>query len=102
MGNKLEDNVVKNVKTTWTVPSNNTLLKTNYNNGIPDSALQTVSYKNLSTFVYAIAENYNVNYTRNDIELKVQYNGLTLYAKTNLSFLKYHMRHFPGLFELAK
>ena len=64
-------NVVKNVKTTWTVPSNNTLLKTNYNNGIPDSALQTISYKNLSTFVYAIAENYNVNYTRNDIELKV-------------------------------
>lgn len=87
-GGQIEKNAINSANITWVIPKDNTLLKTNYSGGIVDSTLQTISYKNLTSFVYSIAENYNINYTRNNIELKVQYNGIMLIAKTNLSFLK--------------
>ena len=88
LGNEIESDVIDNTNITWTIPNNDTLLRTNYTGGIVDSTLQTISYKNLTSFAYSIAENYNVNHTRNNIELKVQYNGLVLVTRTNLSFLK--------------
>lgn len=88
-GNEISAEALRGADITWIAPNNNTLLRfNNYTDGIVSSDLETISYKNLTSFAFSIAENYNVNYTRNNIELKVQYNGLTLFAKTNLSFLK--------------
>ena len=87
-GNAIESSNINSQDITWIVPNNNTLLKVNYTGGVVNSNLQTISYRNLRTFVYAIANNYNANYTRNNIELQVKYNGLVLSVRTNLSFLK--------------
>ena len=89
-GNKIDDDVISKSDITWTVPVEDTMLKANgsYEGGIISADLQDMSYKNLMTFGYTIAESYNVRKTRNNIALKIVYNGMTLTASTNLIFTK--------------
>ena len=89
-GNKIDDNIVSKCQNSWIVPIVDTMLKpnNNYTGGIPTLDEQNIIYKNLSVFAYSIAENYNYNKTRNNIELQVNYNGMNLTATTNFSFLK--------------
>ena len=89
-GNRIDDDIISKCENSWTVPITDTMLKPNsgYSGGIPTVDQQNMVYKNLSIFAYSIAETYNNNRTRNNIILQVNYNGMVLNARTNLSFLK--------------
>ena len=89
LGSPIDDDVIKHSDITWTVPTQNTLLTiSNDYQGVPDSSLTKMTYKNLMSFSYGIAQNFNVNKTQNNIQLKINYNGLNLVAKTDLTFTK--------------
>ena len=89
-GNKIDEEIVNKCENSWTVPAIDTMIKPNssYTGGVPSINGQDIIYKNLSVFAYSIAETYNSNRTRNNIELQVNYNGMNLTARTSLSFLK--------------
>ena len=89
IGNPVSDDIIKYSDITWTVPIENTLLKIDdsYQGNI-DSTLSKKLYKNLMSLTYDIAELYDPNKINNTIQLKVNYNGMTLVANTNLTFTK--------------
>ena len=89
-GNRIDDDITSKCQNSWIIPFKDTLLKPNngYTEGILTTDEQDIVYKNLSVFAYSIAEIYNNNKTRNNIELQINYNGMNLTARTNLSFLK--------------
>ena len=89
LGNAIEDDVIKHSEITWIVPSQNTMLQISDSyQGAPDSTLTKMVYKNLMSFSYGISERFNVNRSQNNIELKVNYNGLNLVASTDFTFIK--------------
>jgi len=45
-------------------------------------------YKNTKIFNYGIIEKYAIDKSENNIELKVNYNGYVIVAKTNFTFTK--------------
>ena len=88
-GTAIENDIIRTGEISWIIPITDTMLRvTDYEGGENNDELNIVSYKNLSTLTYSIAENYNMNFTRNTIELHIKYKGFLLKAKTNFSFLK--------------
>ena len=89
IGNPIDEDIIKYSDITWTVPIKNTLLEIDDSyQGSVDSTLSKKSYKNLMSLSYGIAELYDPNKIDNTIQLKVNYNGMTLVANTNLTFTK--------------
>lgn len=89
-GEEISSDVLKNSTIQWTIPTVNTML-VDYGNGtggIPNAAQTALIYKNKQTFTYKIADRYAINKSNNDIQLKVNYNGLILVAKTDFTFTK--------------
>ena len=90
LGNPIDDDVIKHSSITWTVPTSNTMLKVSGNySGYPDSTGTKMIYDSgLMSFSYGIEDRFNVSKTENNIQLKVNYKGLNLVAKTDLTFTK--------------
>ena len=92
--NLIDSNIIKNdvncfIK--WKMPIKNTLLLNSSENGNSSGIDETLSYlyyDNLINFIYDIQPVYNSSSGNNQIELTVKYNGLTLTAKTNFTFVK--------------
>ena len=89
LGEPIDDDIIRHCDITWTVPSTNTMLKiSNAYAGVPNASLNAIDYKNLMALTYGIDERYNVNKTNNNIQLKVNYNGMNLIAFTDFTFIK--------------
>ena len=86
-GNEIQENIIKNSAVEWIVPIENTML-INQDSGTlnSDGISKTVTGKR--TLTYKINNKYYINKNNNDIQLKVNYEGYTLTAKTNFSFVK--------------
>lgn len=89
LGNPIDDDIIKYADITWRVPKQDTLLTiSNMYQEVQDFDSAYRTYKNLMSFSYGIAERYNINRKNNNIQLKINYNGLTLVASTDLTFTK--------------
>lgn len=91
-GNEVDTSFIANASITWKMPFRNTLLKSAQENGQESvegfSGQEYIKFNNLTSLSYDIADEYDQSATNNQIELKVIYNGNTLIAKTNFTFLK--------------
>lgn len=83
-GNALEEDVVKYSEVFWKVPAENTMITVS---NAPAAQNGYYIFHDL-TLTYDITNKYYVNRTNNDIQLQVNYNGLNLVAKTDLTFTK--------------
>lgn len=91
LGNVLENEVLNECEVVWKVPIKDTFFEDIRHDGTStamDATLTYQSIRNASFVSYNIKNKYNYNYVNNDIELSVTYKGLTLVAKTALSFVK--------------
>lgn len=91
LGNLLDEDILKNCTIKWKVPIEYTMLT----EVIGDSSSVEITpdkqykyYNNATQIIYSIENKYHYNYKNNDIELEVDYKGMNLTAKTNLTFVK--------------
>lgn len=92
LGNQIPQDVIEKCDIKWIVPTENTMLD------IPstfepsktgvDLINNTETYSNLLSLTYTIANRYNVAKLNNNIQLMVDYKGMSLTAKTNFTFAK--------------
>lgn len=92
LGEEIQHQHINPTDISWIVPNKNTLLQINYNDSgeiIPDEN-EVPEYKVYHTdeLSYTIQNYYNINYTNNNIELRVTYQNYTVRAYTNFTFLK--------------
>ena len=106
LGNPIDNSIIKHSDIIWTVPAKNTLLvvpEPNYDGEIltPDQLLNITAdnvkiFTGNMSFDYKIAERFDYGKTQNNIELRVNYNGLNLVAKTDFTFTKQGMSGTNG------
>lgn len=92
LGNQIPQDVIEKCNIKWIVPTENTMLD------IPntfepsktgvDLINNTETYSNLLSLTYTINNKYNVAKLNNNIQLVVDYKGMSLTAKTNFTFAK--------------
>lgn len=89
LGNLIDDDVVRHCDIQWLVPIEHSMIE------IPSSYPYTIDstrgvkiYKNIMSLSYNIATRYDINKVNNDIQLIVDYKGMSLSAKTDLVFTK--------------
>ena len=85
-GVAIKGNTLPNANAKWYVPSNNTLLK-GLGNG-QENIIEEAFIFTGASLSYSIAERYQFNSLRNNIELRVEYDGIQLIARTNFLFTK--------------
>ena len=106
LGNPIDNSVIKHSDIIWTVPAKNTLLvvpEPDYDGEIltPEQLLNITAdnvkiFTGNMSFDYKIAERFDYGKTQNNIELRVNYNGLNLVAKTDFTFTKQGMSGTNG------
>ena len=87
-GLEIPETALRDTDITWIVPVKNTMVQQYLGSLVShdeELGIEVYNGKNLS---YTINENYYANKDNNEIELQVQYQGLTYVAKTNLYFIK--------------
>lgn len=90
LGQAIDDDIIRHCDIEWIVPTTNTLLEipSSYTASSIDLVNNTATYNSLMSFTYNIADRYDITKTNNDIYLTVVYKGMSLSAKTNLTFIK--------------
>lgn len=91
LGNALDKDVLRNCTINWKIPIKKTMLQNiqyDGENGGPDAAQEYQTIHQATTLTYDINNKYYYEYKNNDIELNVDYKGMNLTAKTNLTFIK--------------
>ena len=94
VGNAIDSNIIKNndkCSIRWSIPIKDTLLEDSGQNGQSsgfDSTSTFLYYENLTNFSYNIKQIYNIQAENNQIELTINYNGLTVTTRTNFTFVK--------------
>lgn len=75
----------------WRIPINSNTMLINTNKTDDDTIIipkEYAQYKNRLNLTYDIANGYDIKKQDNQIELKVNYKGMNLIAKTNFTFVK--------------
>lgn len=91
LGREIDPTIVKQSEVLWKVPIKNTMLMDIETDGEKykiDPSGEYIYYKNASEVVYHIQNKYFYDYQNNNIELNINYKGMTLVATTNLVFTK--------------
>lgn len=91
LGEPIEDEILKHCDIKWKIPIAHTMLKDIQTDGIPGAPDPTQTYQYYTkamTVEYGIENKYYYDRKNNDIELTVDYKGMSLTAKTNLTFIK--------------
>lgn len=93
-GKAIDEAVAAQCEVQWRVPIDNTMLKIPTTTGLEISEIDEQGgyniYKGigLTSFVYDIRGSYSISKTRNNIQLVVKYQNMTLSASTNFTFTK--------------
>jgi len=89
LGQSINDDVMSNCTIEWMFPAENSLLilPSEYDYDIVEN-YKVIKNKNLSQITYEIQDKYNVNYTNNNIRLKIKYKDIILVAETDFTFSK--------------
>lgn len=93
-GKAIDEAVAAQCEVQWRVPIDNTMLKIPTSTGLEISEIDEQGgyniYKGigLTSFVYDIRGSYSISKTRNNIQLVVKYQDMTLSASTNFTFTK--------------
>ena len=88
-GEEISDEILSHCDINWIVPIENTMLQ------IPDD-IEPISVEEEEGYAiysgislpYEIRTRYNINYQNNDIELRINYKGILLSTKTDITFTK--------------
>ena len=87
-GIEIPMDALRDTDITWTVPIKNTMIKNCIGSIVSHDEELGVEVYNGKSLGYNINENYYANKDNNEIELKVQYQGIVYVSKTNLYFTK--------------
>lgn len=90
LGNRIDDEIIKHSDIQWIVPINNTMIQipSSYENYEEDLERGVRIYKNFMSFAYEIRDRYDITKNNNDIQVIINYKGISLSAKTDLVFTK--------------
>lgn len=91
LGNEISNDVIKNSKIKWIIPTVDTMISIPRTQGDPTSVdliNNTETYENTLALNYTISARYNVNNKNNTIKLILEYKDMTLVAKTDFTFAK--------------
>lgn len=91
--NSKQINTQDNIDFSWQIPAENTLLTSSDNNIIDttkvfESQDGSIYKSTVGVLPYKIKDNYDINCKRNNIKLKLAYEGMAFVAETNFSFIK--------------
>lgn len=88
-GQQVDIDTIKASNIEWKIPIQDTMLVDKIKVGGTLSADgRYLIYKNTKIFNYGIVEKYSIDKSENNIELKINYNGYVIIAKTNFTFTK--------------
>ena len=90
-GREISSDVIKGGSIQWKIPTKNTMLtEVSADRGTHEvnASLDCEYFNQALELSYNIQNKYYYNYKNNDIELKIQYKEINLFAKTNLMFTK--------------
>lgn len=90
LGSRIDDDIVRHCDIQWTVPIVNTMIEipSSYTNYEEDLNRGVRIYKNYMSLAYGISSRYDLNKVNNNIQLMVNYKGMSLYSNTNFTFVK--------------
>lgn len=90
LGQPIDEEIIRKCKIRWIIPKKETLLSipNTYDEYKISENENEVVYEKLMGISYTIANKYNLKYTNNNIQLKVDYKGMNLTAKTDFTFTK--------------
>lgn len=91
LGQPIEEDILRHCDIKWKIPIANTMLKDIKTDGAPGAPDPTQTYQYYTkamTVSYQIENKYYYDRKNNTIELTVNYKGMSLTAKTNLTFIK--------------
>lgn len=90
LGNRIDDEIVRHSDIQWIVPIENTMIKipNSYENYEEDLERGIRIYKDFMSFAYEIQDRYDITKNNNDIQVMINYKGISLSAKTDLVFTK--------------
>ena len=94
LGNPIDNDVIvndSNCQIRWAIPIKNTMLIDRQDSESSSGTDETETYRyydNVVNLVYDIAQRYNVSNSRNQIQLTVDYKGMSLTAETDFTFVK--------------
>lgn len=90
LGNRIDDEVVRHSDIQWIVPIENTMIKipNSYENYEEDLEKGIRIYRDFMSFAYEIQDRYDITKNNNDIQVMINYKGISLSAKTDLVFTK--------------
>ena len=90
LGNRIDDEIVRHSDIRWIIPTDNTMIKipNSYEGGVKDPIKPIITYKNFMSFAYEIEDRYDITKNNNDIQVMINYKGMSLSAKTDLVFTK--------------
>lgn len=86
-GTVIKGDSLPNANAKWYVPNNNTMLQPLGGDGSENIVEQAIIFKG-SSLSYSIVDRYQFNSLNNNIELRVEYDGLQLINRTNFLFTK--------------
>ena len=87
-GKEIPQNGIPASSITWRVPATDTMISIPSEYGTPTEEDGYYLYHGLYSLGYDIAARYNASKTNNDIELEINYEGISYKNKTNLSLIK--------------
>lgn len=90
LGNRIDDEIIKHSNIQWIVPINNTMIQipNSYENYEEDLERGIRIYRDFMSFAYEIQDRYDITKNNNDIQVMINYKGISLSAKTDLVFTK--------------
>ena len=90
LGNRIDDEIIKHSDIQWIVPIDNTMIQipNSYENYEEDLERGIRIYKDFMSFAYEIQNRYDITKNNNDIQVMINYKGISLSAKTDLVFTK--------------
>jgi len=88
LGEAISDEVASHCSIQWIVPTTDTLITVPSAYTPTEKGDTTNTYSNITSFSYGIASRYDITKRNNDITLLVDYQGLSLSAVTDLTFVK--------------
>ena len=94
LGKPIDSDIIandSNCQIRWAIPIKNTMLVDKQDSESSSGTDETETYRyydNVVNLVYDIAQRYNVSNSRNQIQLTVNYKGMSLTAETDFTFVK--------------
>ena len=90
LGNRIDDEIVRHSNIQWIVPIENTMIEipNSYEKYEEDLERGIRIYKDFMSFAYEIQDRYDITKNNNDIQVMINYKGMSLSAKTDLVFTK--------------